>query len=65
MPNGDCKDTRIMSDRKCIPFIEAFNSLPNDKILDMTKLKASADDKFNIVKITISLFNRVENSVGK
>ena len=26
-----------------------FNSLPNDKILILTKLKAFADDKFNAV----------------
>ena len=25
-----------------------FNPLPNDKILDMTKLKAFADDKLNV-----------------
>ena len=26
----------------------SVNSLPNDKILDLTKLKAFADDKFNV-----------------
>ena len=31
----------------------------------MTKLKAFADDKLNIVKMAISLFDKVENSVGK
>ena len=35
-----------------------FNSLPNGKIWDMTRLKAFADDKINI-------FDRVENIVGK
>ena len=30
-----------------------FNPFPNDKILDVTKLKASADDKFNILKLTL------------
>ena len=39
--------------------------LPNDKFLDMTKLKAYADDKLNFAKITIPLCNRVENTVGK
>ena len=29
-----------------------FNPLPNDKVLDMTKLKAFADDKLNIAKMT-------------
>ena len=29
------------------------------------KLKAFADDKLNIAKMTISFFNRIENTVGK
>ena len=41
------------------------NSLPNYKILDVTKLKAFADDKLNIAKMMISPFDRVENTVGK
>ena len=44
---------------------ERVNSLPNDKILDATKLKAFADDKINIAKMTISLHDRVENNVEK
>ena len=43
----------------------SFNSLQNDKILDVTKLKAFADDKLNMGKMTISLFERVENTVVK
>ena len=31
----------------------------------MTKLKTFADDKWNVAKMTISLFDRVENTVGK
>ena len=31
----------------------------------MTKLKAFPDDKLNIVKMMISRFDRVENTVGK
>ena len=42
-----------------------FNPLPNDKILDMTKLKALVDDKLNVAKMMISLFDRGENTVGK
>jgi hypothetical protein len=42
-----------------------MNSLPNDKILGLTKLKAFADDKFNVAKMMISLFDRVENLVEK
>ena len=30
--------------------IPKFNSLPNDKILDWSKLKAFADDKINLNK---------------
>ena len=44
---------------------DAFNLLPYDQILDMTKLKAFADVKLNIVKMTISLLDRVENTEGK
>ena len=39
--------------------------LPNDKILDMTKLKAFSNNKLDVGKMTISLFDRVENIVGK
>ena len=42
-----------------------FKLLPNDKFLDMTKLKAFTDDKLDVVKTTISLCDRVENTVGK
>ena len=42
-----------------------FKPLPNDKILDMTKLKAFADDKINVPQIMISVFDRVEDIVGK
>ena len=42
-----------------------FNSLPNNKILDMTKLKAFTDDKINVAQIMISVFDWVENTVGK
>ena len=37
-----------------------FISLTNDKILDVTKLKAIADDKLNVAKLTVSLFYREE-----
>ena len=42
-----------------------INPLPNDKILIETKLKAFADKKLNFAKMMISLFDRVENTVGK
>ena len=42
-----------------------FNPLPNDKILNMTKLKAFADGKSNAAKIANSHCDRVENTVRK
>ena len=45
-----------------------FNPLPNNKILDMTKFKAFADDKLNVAKMTkmtIFLKDRAENTGGK
>ena len=44
---------------------EKLYPLSNDKLMDMTKLKAFANDKLNVDKITISLCYRVESSVGK
>ena len=36
----------------------SHNPLPNDKILDMTKLKAFAHDILNVAKMTISLIEK-------
>ena len=41
------------------------NRLPNNKIWDVIKLKAFADDKLNVGNMKISLFDREENCVGK
>ena len=35
------------------------------KFCDMTKLKAFADKKLDVAKMTISLFDSLENTVGK
>ena len=43
-------------------FLNLFNSLPNDKILDQSKLKAFADDKIDFVEMMISLLDRVEST---
>ena len=37
-----------------------LNSLPNDKMLPFTRLKAFANEKFNAPKLIISVFNREE-----
>ena len=42
-----------------------FNSLPKDKILDWSKLKAFADKKINVAKKLKIVLGRVENIVGK
>ena len=42
-----------------------INSFPHDKILDQIKLKALADDKLNVTKMIISVFDRGENIVKK
>ena len=41
------------------------NPLPNDKILDWSKLKAFADDKSNVTEKLMFVLRRVENIVGK
>ena len=53
------------SNDECIPVSLAFISLPNNKILDLTKLKAFADDKLKIAEMRIFLFDSIENTVGK
>ena len=42
-----------------------INPFPHVKILDQSKLKAFADDELNVAKMIISVFDRVENIVGK
>ena len=40
-------------------------SLPNEKFLEVTKLKAFADKKLSVAKIKIFLFDRAENPLEK
>ena len=40
-----------------------FNPIPDDKSLDVIKLKACADDKINFAQMMSSVFNSVENIV--
>ena len=44
---------------------EYLHLLPYDKILDVTNLEKFEDNKLNVAKMTISLCDRVENTVGK
>ena len=45
--------------------IPLFNSFPNDKFLDWSKLKAFADNKINMTEKLKFVFGRVENVEGK
>ena len=49
----------------CCAHIPFFNSVPNDKILDWSKLKAFADNKINVTEKLKFVLGRVENIVGK
>ena len=50
----------------CILSLKRFiNSLPNDKIVDLAKLKDFADDKTNMTYKLIFVLGKVENIVGR
>ena len=42
-----------------------LNSLSDDKILDLSKFKALADDNFNVAQMVQFLSDMVQNMVGK
>ena len=44
--------------------LDLFNPIPNDKILDWSKLRAFADHKIFVAEMMISHSDRVENIVG-
>ena len=46
-------------------FLRIINPLPDDKILDSSKLKDLADDNFKFDENSRKLFKPVENTVGK
>ena len=46
-------------------FLEVVNPLPNNKILDRSKLKALAGDKITVIQKLKFGMGRVENIVGK
>ena len=49
----------------CIIVKRVVNPLPDDKILDRSKLKQSADDNFKFDENSIKFSKWVENTVGK
>ena len=55
----------VVCDEYRICFIRFINSFPNNKILDMTSLKALANDKINVPQMMVSVSDRIENIVGK
>ena len=59
------KPISVMNYAKDWLVVLGFNPFPLDKILDQTKLKAFEEDTLNVTKMIISVFDRVENIVGK
>ena len=53
-----------MGEKKLILY-RRFNSLPNDKFFDWSKLKAFADDKLILAENLKFVYGRVKNIVGK
>ena len=49
----------------CHVDFNSYNPLPNDKILDLSKLKTFADNKINVTQKLKFALGRVKNSVGK
>ena len=52
-------------EKKVTDWLFFLNSLPDNKILDWSQLKAFADGKLKELNIMIFVFDRVENIVGK
>ena len=47
------------------PRVTCTGSIPNDIFLHRAKFKALAENKLNVAKIMTSVYDRVENIVGK
>ena len=63
------KSSKIKNKKNYINFFffdgVSLNSLPNNKILDWSKLKAFADDKINVTENLKFVLRNVENIVEK
>ena len=55
----------MQNTRRYFQQVYILNSLPNDKILDLSKFKAFADDKLITAQNVKFVHGRVENIVGK
>ena len=42
-----------------------FNTLPNDKRLDLSTLKTFADNKLQVIQMAKYVLDKIENMVGK
>ena len=64
---GDCDVANMTSVCTCTDEskIYMFNSLPKNKILDLSKFKGFAGGKINVDEILKFILGRVENIVGK
>ena len=60
-----CKDSLARIDIRLSVSFLVLNSLPNDKIMDWSKLKAFADEIINVNEKLKFVFGRLENIVGK
>ena len=56
---------KIKQQKGVMLYEKGVKSLPNDNFMDWTKVKAIADDKMNVAKIMISVFDMVKNIMGK
>ena len=45
----------------CRERVKLFNSLPNNKILDLTDFKVFSEDKLNVTEISVLAYHRIEN----
>ena len=58
-------DSSIPEQYGSISLCTKINSLPNDKIVDWSKMKAFADDKIHVTEKLKLVLERLENIVGK
>ena len=58
------KEKLIVTSKMLSPRLR-LKPFPNDKMLDVTNLKAFANNKLNIARLMIYLLDSVENMVGK
>ena len=64
LPTPTAKVLNVVKSHLCSA-LSFLNSLPNNKVLDWSKLKALADDKINVTEKLNFVLGKVENIVGK